>query len=298
MFCLSKNLNGTVSKLVTISTHKFSTTTNPLRVLITGGSNGIGRSIAEKFASQNDYVLSVDINEQANNDLQSQYPNIACINKDITLPETPIECVQYMVNNFDGIDILINNAAVQLSNGSALHEIDESIWDKTLSVNLTSYYRFSKYVIQQILKQPKGNMHETRYNIINMASVQGLASEKGVGAYAATKGAILALTKNMAIEYAPLIRVNSISPGTILTPLIRNNYKEFGVELRDVAEKYPGRRMGDPSEVANLVHFICTGGCGFMTGENITIDGGILAQGGWAAKGDNPYVDEEYLKAL
>ena len=107
----------------------------------------------------------------------------------------------------------------------------------------------------------------------------------------------MALTKNMAIEYAPLIRVNSISPGTILTPLIRNNYKEFGVALSDVAEKYPGRRMGDPDEVANLVYFVCAGNCGFLTGENITIDGGILAQGGWSAKSDNPYVDEQYLKA-
>eukprot|EP01084_Bolivina_argentea_P036715 67871_1 len=294
MFSLSKSCKRQLLKL--FQYHKFSTSTDPLRVLVTGGSNGIGRSISQKFASQNNHVLSVDINETANKELQHEYPNIVCINKDITLAETPIESVEYMTKYFGGIDVLINNAAVQLGNGLALHELDESIWDRTLSVNLTSYFRFSKYVIQQILKQPKGNMHETRYNIINMASVQGLQSEKGVSSYCATKGAILSLTKNMAIEYAPLIRVNSISPGTILTPLVRNIYKEFDVKLSDVAKKYPGRRMGDPMEVANLVYFLCNSECGFLTGENITIDGGISKQGGWAAKSDNPYVDDEYLK--
>ena len=126
-----------------------------------------------------------------------------------------------------------------------------------------------------------------------MASVQGLQSEKGVGAYCASKGAILALTRNMAIEYAPLIRVNSVSPGTVLTPFVRKNYQEFGVALDDVAKKYPTSRIGDPAEIANAVYFICSGECGFLNGENINIDGGILALGGWAAKSDNPYADEE-----
>eukprot|EP01083_Nonionella_stella_P032441 88821_1 len=276
--------------------YSFSTATDPLRVLITGGSSGIGKSIATKFASNNHQVVSVDIDTQACDVLHREYPTITCINQDITESQTPIKCVEYMTKHFGGVDILINNAAVQLGNGLPPHEVDEAMWERTLSVNLTSYFRFSKYVIQQILKQPKGDMRQTRYSIINMCSIEAIQSEQGVIAYCASKGGILSMTKNLAIEYAPLIRVNSISPGTILTPLVRNNYKQFGEKLSVIASKYPVRRMGDPEEIGNLVHFLCTGQCGFLTGENINIDGGILAQGGWAAKTDNEYVDEEYLK--
>ena len=140
----------------------FSTATESLRVLITGGSNGIGKAISDKFASELHHVVSVDVDEAANRELQSQHINIACITKDITAVETPIECVEYMVQHYGGVDILINNAAVQLGNGLPIHEVDEAMWDRTLTVNLTAYYRFSKYVIRQILKQPKGDVRRTK----------------------------------------------------------------------------------------------------------------------------------------
>lgn len=100
----------------------------------------------------------------------------------------------------------------------------------------------------------------------------------------------------MAVEYAPLIRVNSISPGTILTPLVHGVLSEVNVSLNELSEKYPSKRLGDPSEVANLAYFLCDSKCAFLTGENIVIDGGILAQGGWHLKSDNPYIDETFRK--
>ena len=159
-----------------------------------------------------------------------------------------------------------------------LHLLDKETWDKTLAVNLTGYFLFSKYCISQMLKQA-GNSA-----IINISSVQGLASERGVSAYAASKGAINSLTRQMALEYAPKIRVNSICPGTIATPLVVKNYKEFNVDLKDIERKYPMNRLGKGEEVAKLVKFLATDeDSGFMTGQQFVIDGGIMARGGWAA---------------
>eukprot|EP01083_Nonionella_stella_P032440 88815_1 len=285
--------NGSATRLV----NNIAANAAPLRVLITGGSNGIGKAIAIKFASNNHHVVSIDIDKSANDALEREYPNIKCIHQDITEYEAPIKCVEYMTKQFGGVDVLVNNAGIQLGGGAPPHEFDEALWDRVLDVNLKSYFRFSKYVVKQILKQPKGDMHQTRYHIINICSGEAIQSEKGVTAYCASKGGILSMTKNLAIEYAPLIRVNSVSPGTIVTPLLRKGYKDQGWKsINDIASKYPVRRLGQPEEVANLVYFLCTGQCGFITGENINIEGGILAQGGWAAETENPYVDDEYLK--
>ena len=181
------------------------------RVLITGGSKGIGRGISALFASKGCHVISVDLDKHANNELESLYPNnIKCFDMDICDANTSEYIINYMTNEFNGIDILINNAAVQLSNGTGLHEFDENIWNRVLQTNLNSYFLFSKYSIKQMLKQY--NKDNNPFNIINMCSVQGSQSEKGVCAYAASKGAVLSLTKQMALEYAPKIRVNAISP--------------------------------------------------------------------------------------
>lgn len=204
MLCFKSLRKLNVAKCLNVNVSSISYRSNsktPLRVLVTGGSNGIGRCISELFASKNSNVLCVDINENTNKDLKYSNCNIEYITGDITDPLIPIECINYMINKWNGIDILINNAAIQIGNGIPIHELDESIWDKTLSVNLTSYFRFSKYFIKQILVQNElsnndnNNLYKTKYNIINIASVQGIQSEKGVSAYTASKGAVLSLTK-------------------------------------------------------------------------------------------------------
>jgi len=145
------------------------------------------------------------------------------------------------------------DAACRHCTGTPLHELSEDDWCQTQAVNLTSAFLFSKYAIQQMLKQSK----QTRtQSIINMCSVQGLASEPGVCAYATSKGGLLALTRQMSVEYAPYgINVNSISPGTILTPLVKKNYEEFNVDLTEIESRYPLKRLGEPNEVAELVWF-------------------------------------------
>ena len=120
-------------------------------------------------------------------------------------------------------------------------------------------------------------------SIVNVASVQGLASQAGIPAYAATKGACLSFTRQLANEYATAgIRVNSVNPGTIETPLVRAIVEESGKNMADIGVPYPMKRAGQPEEVAKVVAFLASDDASFITGESINVDGGIMAKGGWA----------------
>jgi len=172
------------------------------------------------------------------------------------------------------IDILVNNVAVQPE--GPCHEQTLEEWERALRVNVTSYFLFSKYLLPDMMTKKKGV-------IINMGSVQGLQSQPGIPGYAASKGAVLSLTRQLAMEYAPKgIRVLSISPGTIHTPLVENIFKMRGSSAEKAGEAYPMKRIGKPHEIANVVAFLASDDASFMTAENITVDGGIMGLGGWA----------------
>merc|ERR1712113_554276 len=121
-------------------------------------------------------------------------------------------------------------------------------------------------------------------NIINIASVQGSQSQAGIPGYAAVKGGVLSLTRQLAVEYAVKgIRVNSVSPGTIATQnLMDNIFERRGSSMESAGAAYPMKRIGKPNEVANLVLFLASDEASFMTAENVTVDGGIMGLGGWA----------------
>merc|ERR1719443_1023922 len=146
-------------------------------------------------------------------------------------------------------------------------------WNKAISVNLTSYFLFSKYLLPHMLEKQKGV-------IINMASVQGLQSQPGIPGYAASKGGILSLTRQLAMEYAPKgIRVLSVSPGTIHTQLVDNIFKLRGSSAEKAGAAYPMKRIGQPREIGNVVAFLASDDASFMTAENVTVDGGIMGLG-------------------
>mmetsp|Transcript_691 Transcript_691/g.1751 ORF Transcript_691/g.1751 Transcript_691/m.1751 type:complete len:131 (+) Transcript_691:3-395(+) len=119
--------------------------------------------------------------------------------------------------------------------------------------------------------------------IVNIASVQGTQSQPGVPAYAAVKGGVLSLTRQLAVEYAPRgIRVNSVSPGTIATPLVTGILQRSGSSCEMAGAAYPIKRIGEPFEVARVVLFLSSDDASFITAENVTVDGGIMGLGGWA----------------
>jgi NAD(P)-dependent dehydrogenase (short-subunit alcohol dehydrogenase family) len=177
------------------------------------------------------------------------------------------------------VDVLCNNVGIQPpASYVPAHELADELWDSILNVNVKSYFWMVKRCIP-LLKQRKGGV------IINTASVQGIQSQKGAAAYAASKGAILSLTRQLALEYAEdNIRVLAIAPGTFETPLLQEVFRgipdsSYPQKLR---QAYPMKRFGRIAELAKVVAFLASDGASFMTGECVTVDGGIMAQGGWA----------------
>ncbi len=177
--------------------------------------------------------------------------------------------------------MLCNNVGIQPTDSYLpAHEFPEKMWDRILDVNLKSCFLMTKYCVPEMVKRGGGV-------IVNTASVQGLQSMKGVSAYAASKGGILSLTRQLALEYAEdNIRVLAVNPGTIDTPLVDEALAAMGGDeqaiRRGMAEAYPMGRIGQPEEIGQVVLFLASDRASFMTGESICVDGGIMAKGGWA----------------
>ena len=235
------------------------------RVLVTGGSMGIGESVASAFADEGAEVLIVDLVTP-----KERIANSSFLRCDCSIPEEIEQCCKAA----GAVDILINNVCVQLEAPCHEHSLED--WNKTLAVGLTSYFLFSKHLLPHMLREGRGA-------IINMASVQGAQSQPRVPAYAAVKGGVLSLTRQLGVEYAAKgIRVNSVSPGSIDTPLMQSNLKRAGSSDDQIAAEYPMKRIGQPCEVANLVLFLASDEASFITAQDITVDGGITSLGRWA----------------
>ena len=176
--------------------------------------------------------------------------------------------------------MLCNNVGIQPTDSyQPIHEVSDQTWERIIGVNLTSCFRMSRGCLPHMLEAGAGV-------IINTASVQGLQSAKGVPAYAASKGAILSLTRQMALDYAEQgIRVLAVNPGTIDTPLVDEALDAVGGDEEQIrvsmAATHPMNRIGQPSEVARVVLFLASDDASFMTGESVCVDGGIMARGSW-----------------
>ncbi len=180
------------------------------------------------------------------------------------------------VSAFGGLDIVVNTAAVH-PYGTAT-TTDPDVWQRAMSVNIGSIYLTARYGIPEMVRRGGGA-------IVNVASVQGFACQENVAAYATTKGAIHTLTRSLALDYAGQgIRVNSVSPGSIRTPILERAARGEGGSDADVEAAYqrfgaahPLGRIGEPEEVAELIAFLCSAKASFCTGADYRIDGGLTA---------------------
>ena len=185
---------------------------------------GIGESIARAFAEENAEVLIVDLVEPEN------MPFATFLKCDCGVPEEIESCCKKVAS----VDILINNVCVQLE--APCHEQRLEDWNRTVAVGLTSYFLFSKYLLPPMIEEKKGV-------IINIASVQGSQSEPGIPAYAAVKGGVLSLTRQLAVEYAALgIRVNSVSPGPSFWQIIRQT-QPTNVDMKCLGPNFCGLKI-------------------------------------------------------
>ncbi|TDQ36433.1 SDR family NAD(P)-dependent oxidoreductase [Aureibacillus halotolerans] len=245
-------------------------------VLITGAGSGIGRSTAHLFAQEGALVIVNDIMEangqETVNQIQADGGQAVFMKADVTSPGDMKAMAAKAVERFGAIDVLFNNAGI--SNVGQLHEVDPDVWDKVMNVNVKGVYLTSKYVLPYMMERKQGT-------IINMSSC---AAEMGLQAralYSATKGAILALTKAMQVDYAPYnIRVNALLPGTIFTPFVENylktSYDNPDEAIANIKKRQLSGDLGKPEDVAKAALFLASDESSFMMGSPLYIDGGVV----------------------
>ena len=254
-------------------------------VIITGGALGIGQATAWEFAKEGAKVVIADVNQEAGDAAVSEIERLGSeglmLSADVADSSHCRRVVDTTVDRFGGVDILFNNVGIQPpSSYTNVEDTSEEMWDRIIGVNLKSCFLMSKYSIPEMRKRGGGV-------IINTASVQGLQSQPLVPPYAASKGGILSLTRQMSLDYAKdNIRVLAVCPGSIDTPMLRAAAGVAGGDPDDVVDAWgaahPIGRVGTGQDIANAVLFLASDKASFMTGENVNVDGGYMALGAWA----------------
>ncbi len=242
--------------------------------LVTGGAAGIGRAIAERFAREGARVVVFDVNAEAGQRCLQTLKAIAIedpifIHCDLEKTEGIEPSVAAVLEKCGQIHVLVNNAAVTLGDGFLETSLEK--WQKTIAVNLTAVFVCSHVVARSMVAKKIAG------SIMNLASVNSFAAEKGAAPYVASKGGVLALTRSMAVDLARYsIRVNAIAPGPITTersaPIFAEETYRAGIE-RGV----PLGRAGRPEEVASLALFLASDESSYMTGSAVVVDGGFLS---------------------
>ena len=249
------------------------------RVALVTGTTGIGRAIAKRFAAGGAEVVACGIETAGNDELARDAAksglSLQVENCDVTEPEAVRRVITETVSRLGGLDIIVNAAAIHPF-GTVL-DTDLATWNRCMMVNVGSIYLLAHLGIPEIKKRGGGS-------IINLASVQGRACQRGVAAYATSKGAIHSLTRALALDHAgDNIRVNSISPGSIRTPMLARSAANFSPDLpvdevfARFGAAHPLGRIGTPEEVAELAAFLASDRAGFCTGGDYLVDGGLLA---------------------
>lgn len=241
-------------------------------VLITGAAQGIGKAIAWELAKhQYDIVINYHTSQQAAADLKSEIietfgARCLTIGADVSDPEQVDQMITQVEEQLGGVDILINNAAIDLS--SLFHLKNAEEFRRTLDVNVIGAFNCSKRVYEHMLKQEYGR-------IINIASTNGINTYYPMCIdYDASKAALISLTHNLAFEMGPYVHVNCIAPGFIGTENELDGYdEEF---LKEEVEKIMVKRYGDPQEVAYLVRFLISDQADYINNTVIRIDGGQI----------------------
>lgn len=243
--------------------------------VITGAADGIGHAIAEAMAREGAHVFLGDIADGAGEDfaaaLRAAGYSADYVHCDVSQEVDIAGLIDSAMKKTGRLDVLVNNAAIAIG-GMPVHEMTDEQWHRLIAVNLTSVFRGCKYALPHMIAQKSGS-------IINMASAQGHIGLDGWTAYAGAKGAVMAMTRQMAVEFGPAnVRVNSISPGTINTPMNDRVIKELGGNLaRAWIKMHPIGRIGKPSEVAEAAVYLASDAAGFTTGIDLRVDGGLTA---------------------
>ncbi len=255
---------------------KVSRTLKGKVALITGSASGIGRATALLFAKEGAAVAVVDVNESEGKavvqEIIADGGRAIFVRGDVTKASDCQLAVQQTVEQLGKLDILFNNAGI-IRRGSVLETTEEE-WDRVMATNVKSVFLLSKYAIPVMAKIDGGV-------IINTASGWGLVGGRNAASYCASKGAVVLLTKAMALDHGSQnIRVNCICPGDTDTPMLRDEAKQLGKTVEEFlasSAKRPLQRVGRPEDIAQAALYLASGASSFVTGIALVVDGGGLA---------------------
>ncbi len=239
------------------------------RVLITGGASGIGAATAARFLEEDARVVVLDRDAAANQRIARELPGLAAtVEADVADFAQVQRAFSEAVRHMGAVDVLINNAGISIRH--AFLEITPEEWDKVVAVNLTGVFYVAQTAARHMVEQGSGVILQT-------ASTNGLFGYPWYADYNAAKAGVIELTRSMALELAPKVRVNAVAPGYVLTPMQRAEYSD--AMLEEVNRKVPLRRHAKPEGIAALFAFLASDDAAFATGHVYTMDGGETAGG-------------------
>ena len=239
------------------------------RVLVTGGASGIGASTAARFLEEGSAVCVLDRDGVARQKVLGELPGLAAaLDADVSQLSQVLAAFAEAIRLMGGVDVLVNNAGISIRH--SFLNITPEEWDKVIAVNLTGVFHVAQTAARHMMERGGGVILQT-------ASTNGTAGYPFYADYNATKAGVIGLTKSMALELAPKVRVCAVAPGYVLTPMQRAEYTDEMLE--DVNRKIPLRRHARPEEIAGLFAFLASEDAQYITGHVYTIDGAETAGG-------------------
>lgn len=243
--------------------------------IITGGSQGIGEGIARTFGKNGAKIVIADVNEEAGKQVIDRFINkeIDClfVKTDVSSEEDVKNLISTTAEHFGGVDLLVNNAAVNIRKSAVDTSFEE--WNKVIGVNLTGAFLCSKYAIPEMEKRGGGA-------IVNIASWHAEKTITRLAAYAASKGGMTALTRQMSLDCGPLnIRVNAVCPSSVDTPLLHQTFASLedpDAAFEETLRFQPMGRIGTVDDIANACLFMCSDEASYVSGQTLMVDGAAI----------------------
>jgi NAD(P)-dependent dehydrogenase (short-subunit alcohol dehydrogenase family) len=244
--------------------------------IITGGGSGIGRATAILFAREGARVVVADVAPEGGREtvetIRRDGGEAILVEADVSKADDVVEMVDATIEAFGRIDVLFNNAAVTIP--ASVVEASEEVWDRTMAIDLKGVFLPCKYAIPHMIRGGGGA-------VINTASMCGLVASPNQAPYSAAKGGVVALTRQMAIDYAPHnVRVNGIAPSEVRTPMFLgfiNRAPDPEAKMRELVARIPMGRVAEPEELARAALFLASDDSSYVTGVTLPVDGGLTA---------------------
>lgn len=239
------------------------------RILVTGGASGIGAATAARFLEEGSVVCVLDRDAEAGRMILQELPNLtAAIDADVSDLKQVQAAFAEAIRLMGGVDVLINNAGISIRHNFL--DITPEEWDKVIAVNLTGVFYMAQTAARHMMERGNGVILQT-------ASTNGMMGYPFYADYNATKAGVIELTKSMALELGPKVRVCAVAPGYVLTPMQRAEYTDE--MLKEVNQKIPLGRHAQPEEIAALFAFLASDDAAYITGHVYTIDGAEIVGG-------------------